>query len=195
MGSTTHYCARRLTTSLWLSLLWLACTLNYARADGAFIQAAEITRDESALYLEADYSINLTPPLEDALHRGLALNFLLEFELIYPRWYTLYLWNKTVVSAQQPYRLVFNVLTRDYHLNAGAFEQSFSTVQEALSQMGRVRGLFLIRREQLDRDKSYEAMVRLRLDTSLLPKPFQINALASSEWNLSSDWYRWTVKP
>jgi hypothetical protein len=166
-----------------------------AGADGAFIKSAEISRDESALFLDADYSIALTDPLEDAVNHGLALHFLLEFEMVYPRWYTLYLWNKTVASAQQSYRLVFNVLTRDYRLNAGALEQSFSTLEEALTQMGRIRSLFLVRRDQLDQDKVYEAMVRLRLDTSLLPKPFQINALASRDWNLSSDWYRWTIRP
>jgi hypothetical protein len=41
----------------------------------------------------------------------------------------------------------------------------------------------------------YTAAVRLRLDTSLLPKPLQINALGSRDWNLSSDWYRWTFRP
>jgi len=33
----------------------------------------------------------------------------------------------------------------------------------------------------------------MRLDVSELPKPFQVNALASREWNIGSDWYRWTV--
>jgi len=28
-----------------------------------------------------------------------------------------------------------------------------------------------------------------------LPKPLQIDALGSSDWSLSSDWYRWTFKP
>jgi hypothetical protein len=41
----------------------------------------------------------------------------------------------------------------------------------------------------------YLAELRLRLDTTQLPKPLQINALASRDWNLSSDWYRWTFRP
>ncbi|HET9045788.1 MAG TPA: DUF4390 domain-containing protein [Casimicrobiaceae bacterium] len=28
-----------------------------------------------------------------------------------------------------------------------------------------------------------------------LPKPFQVNALASKEWQLASDWHRWTFVP
>jgi Domain of unknown function (DUF4390) len=33
--------------------------------------------------------------------------------------------------------------------------------------------------------------LRLRLDVNQLPKPFQVDALASREWTLQSDWYRW----
>lgn len=179
----------------WLLICIAACFSASVFANGADIKSVEIVRDEVALYLDADYAIALPAPLEDALNHGLALNFVLEFELATPRWYTLYLWNKTAASVQQPYRLVFNVLTRDYRLNAGALEQSFSSLEEALEQMGRVRSLFLVRREQVDADRVYEAMLRLRLDTSLLPKPLQINALASRDWNLSSDWYRWTIRP
>lgn len=47
----------------------------------------------------------------------------------------------------------------------------------------------------LRRDETYVGAVRLRLDTSQLPKPFQVNALGSREWQLSSDWYRWTLRP
>jgi hypothetical protein len=35
----------------------------------------------------------------------------------------------------------------------------------------------------------------MRLDTSQLPKPFQVNALANREWNLSSDWQTVRVPP
>jgi hypothetical protein len=41
----------------------------------------------------------------------------------------------------------------------------------------------------------YTAGLRQWLDTSQLPKPLQINALGSRDWNLNSDWYRWTFKP
>ena len=38
-------------------------------------------------FLEADFDIVLNPTLEDALNKGVPLYFLLEFELIRPRWY------------------------------------------------------------------------------------------------------------
>jgi hypothetical protein len=35
----------------------------------------------------------------------------------------------------------------------------------------------------------------MRLDTAQLPKPFQLNAVASRDWTLSSEWYRWSLTP
>ena len=35
----------------------------------------------------------------------------------------------------------------------------------------------------------------MRLDTSQLPRPFQLTAVGSRDWNIGSDWYRWTVAP
>jgi hypothetical protein len=193
-----HYCRRLFEVRFaLLGIVLLICALSNVRAlaQSTNIKSAEIRREEAALYLDADYAIALPPPLEDALNHGLTLNFILEFELVYSRWYTLFLWDKTAASAQQPYRLVHHLLTRDYRLTAGALEQSFATLDEALSQMGRVRNLFVLRSDDVDSDRVYEARVRLRLDTSLLPKPLQINALASREWNITADWYRWTITP
>jgi predicted ABC-class ATPase len=61
--------------------------------------------------------------------------------------------------------------------------------------MGRVRGQQIATRDQLDPSLVYAAQIRLRIDTAQLPKPFQISSIGSKTWNLSSDWYRWTVKP
>jgi hypothetical protein len=51
------------------------------------------------------------------------------------------------------------------------------------------------RRDQLATGVRYEAAVRLRLDVNQLPKPFQVNALASREWTMQSEWHRWSFTP
>jgi hypothetical protein len=96
---------------------------------------------------------------------------------------------------QQRYRLSYSALTRQYRIGVGAFYQNFVTLSEALQVLSRVR-----RREDLDtgalsKGLVYMAGLRLRLDTSQLPRPFNLNALGSREWSLGSDWYRWTVTP
>jgi len=49
--------------------------------------------------------------------------------------------------------------------------------------------------DALTKGAKYDAAVRLRLDVNQLPKPFQVNALASREWTLASDWQRWSFTP
>ena len=93
------------------------------------------------------------------------------------------------------HKLSFHALTRQYRLSFGALSQNFDNLSEALAVIGRVRYSPAVRYQEVDPGRIYTAALRLRLDTSQLPKPLQIDALGSSDWNLSSDWYRWTFKP
>jgi hypothetical protein len=188
---------RRIDLPRWPSLLlafWLAmASAASAAPEGIHVKSAELALNAGDYYLEANFEVGLTHTLEDALNKGLPLHFVIEFELIRPRWYTLYLWNKSVVEVEQSYRLSYNALTRQYRLSLGALHQNFDTLDEALALLGRVRSRFIADAGLLGENKVYDAAIRMRLDVSQLPKPFQINALASRDWNLSSDWYRWTV--
>jgi hypothetical protein len=185
---------RRIDLSHWLLALCLSwCSTAFAAAEGIHVKSAEISQNGGDYYFEANFEVELTPTLEDALNKGLPLHFMVEFELIRPRWYTLYLWNKSVLEFEQHYRLSYNALTRQYRLSLGALHQNFDTLNDALALMGRLRPHFLADADMLDQGKVYEAAVRMRLDVSQLPKPFQINALASRDWNLASEWFRWTL--
>ena len=124
--------------------------------------------------------------------KGVALYFLLEFEIIRQRWYWL---DEKVINTQQQYRLAYNALTRQYRIGIGAFFQNFNDLNEALAFLSRVRRRQVLELGTLSRGATYAAAARMRLDVSQLPKPFQLNALASRDWNLSSDWHRWSVKP
>ena len=180
------------------SLLLLIAALAFmmlalpVRAEGILVRDAALVAADEAYYLEADFEISLNATLEEALNKGVPLYFLLEFEVIRPRWYWL---DDKVVNTQQQYRLAYNALTRQYRLGIGAFYQNFNEIGEALSFLSRVRRRQVLDIGVLSRGSVYAAAVRMRLDVSQLPKPFQLNALASRDWNLSSDWHRWSVKP
>jgi hypothetical protein len=195
MASITPSC-RKTDPLRWLAaLLALYCGLAAAAPEGIHVKSAELSLNAGDYYLEANFEVGLTHTLEDALNKGLPLHFVIEFELIRPRWYTLYLWNKSVIELEQHYRLSYNALTRQYRLSLGALHQNLDTLEEALALLGRLRPRFVADAGLLGENKVYDAAIRMRLDVSQLPKPFQINALASRDWNLSSDWYRWTVAP
>jgi hypothetical protein len=173
----------------WIAIAG-AIALAPAHAQGIEIRKPSVSIMDDAYVLEAQFDITLTPTLEDVLNKGVPLYFVLEFELIRPRWYW---FNDRLVSLQQQYKLSYNALTRQYRLGVGNLYQNFATLAEALEVMSRVRRRQEVEPGALRRDNTLTAGLRFRLDTSQLPKPFQLNALGSSQWHVSSDWYRWTV--
>ncbi|WP_425466018.1 DUF4390 domain-containing protein [Oryzomicrobium terrae] len=142
--------------------------------------------------VSADFVFDLPARLEDAVTRGVVLPFVIEFEITRRRWWWL---DESVVTRSQTVRLSYHALTRQYRLSVGALHQSFSSLEEALRLLSRLRHWTVLERSQLRSGDPYEAALRLRLDISQLPKPFQISALANRDWTLSSDWARWSFVP
>jgi Domain of unknown function (DUF4390) len=178
--------------ALLLALLFCTVGAFAAQPHGIEVRRAVVVPAEDSYVLDADIEIVLSAPLEDALNKGIPLYFLLEFEMVRSRWYW---FNDKAVSLQQQYRLSFNALTRQYRVGVGAFYQNFATLAEALQYLSRVRRREDLESGALSKGSTYTAGLRLRLDISQLPRPFNLNALGSREWSLGSDWYRWTVTP
>lgn len=178
--------------TLLLALFLLVPAVHAAQPHGIEVRRAVVAPVEDAYVLDADIDIVLSAPLEDALNKGIPLYFQLEFEMVRSRWYW---FNDKAVSLQQQYRLSYSALTRQYRVGVGAFYQNFVTLNEALQFLSRVRRREELESGALNKGATYMAGLRLRLDTTQLPRPFNLNALGSREWSLGSDWYRWTVTP
>ena len=171
------------------ALLLLAVTV---RADNIDVKSASVTLRDNSYSLDADLQIALTPTLEDILSKGVSLYFLLEFELIRPRWYWL---NDKVVTFAQRYKLAYNPLTRQYRISIGTIYQNFPTLAEAIRFLSRPRNIPVAAKAELQTGTEYSAAVRMRLDESQLPRPFQITVLGSREWNMRSNWFHFSVSP
>ena len=176
------------------ALTWLALALALvapgAAAEEIEIRAAQLDAAEDGIVLSADFEFDLTSRLEDALAKGVPLYFVVEFEIFRPRWYWL---DERIGVASRSTRLSFHALTRTYRLNTGAMHQSFATLDEALRTLSRVRGWVVLSTGTLKPETTYAAYIRMRLDTTQLPKPFQVSALANREWTLASPWKKWEV--
>ncbi len=140
---------------------------------------------DGGVVLNAQFDFELPPVLEDAVNRGIALYFVIEFELYRERWYW---FDRKVASQSLTYRLTYSPLTRQYRLARDSLAQPFDTLAEAVATLRRVRNWKVLDRGVLKPDEDYRAQVRMRLDTSQLPRPFQINALTQRDWTLASDW-------
>jgi len=154
--------------------------------------SARLEEDEGDLLLSAEFDFALTPALEQALEKGIPLYFVIEFELLRrrPLWFP-----EKIAQWSITYRVSYNALTRQYRVASGPLGQQFESLDEVQRFVSRVPSRPVVRAETLTRGVKYEAAIRFKLDVNQLPKPFQVNALASREWQLASDWYRWTFVP
>jgi Domain of unknown function (DUF4390) len=174
----------------WLAALAFLLAPPASLADeriGVMAAALERPRDDTsgAIVLNATFEFELPQALEEAVQKGIALYFNIEFELFRKRWYW---FDRQVASQTLTYRLSYSPLTRQYRLARGGLSQPFDTLEEALALMKSVRNWKVMDRAQIAPREDFEAQVRMRLDVSQLPKPFQVNAITSREWSLASDW-------
>jgi hypothetical protein len=174
----------------WLLLLFFLPVFGWA-AD-IEVRDQRLTAGDDAYVLAADFRFELNPRLEEAVNRGVVLYFVAEFELARERWYW---FDQKLVSKQLTYRLSYHALTRQYRLSTGGLHQSFATLGEALVMLRRLRNWQVIERNDpvAVPGSTYQAALRLRLDIAQLPRPFQISALGSKDWNLESDWKIWSA--
>ncbi len=161
-------------------------------ADGVEIVQAHLESTDDGIKLSATFAFDLNPGLEDVIARGVPLYFTTEVELNRPRWYW---FDEKAVDASQTVRISYNVLTRQYHAAiSGRLQQSFSTLDDALSLVRRPSRWVVAERGALKHGAIYNVAVRMRLDLAQLPKPFQVHALNNSDWRLSSDWKYFNFK-
>lgn len=135
-------------------------------------------------YVDAQFDVHLPASLRDAVDHGIALYFAVDVEVTRSRWYW---FDKRVVDDTIEYRISFSPLTREYRLARGGLAQPFESLDQALGTMRRLSEWRIGDSTLLDGGNT-RARIRLRLDTSMLPKPFQVSALTDRDWTLVSDW-------
>jgi hypothetical protein len=187
-----------LSAGLAMAVLW--ATVPNARAnDTESVSLSQISMQEVAeghWALNAQVSVVLSPVLVDAVKRGVPLYFVTEYELSKKRWYW---FDQKTAEQVKTVRISYHALTQQYRVAVGGLHQmSYPTLDEALLGALSIRGWLVLSAEEIARlggstrlrasASSYESKLRLRLDSALLPKPLQVDALTSKDWKLSSDW-------
>ena len=164
-----------------------------ALADDIEIADARLSvAEDGGVVLAADFGFDLNARLAEAVTNGVPLYFVVEFELTRPRWY----WFDEKAAAKHiQLRLSYHALSRHYRLSTGVLQQNYTTLEEALNVLRRVRNWQVVERGASLADANYEAAVRMRLDVTLLPKPFQLSAITSRDLNLESPWKRFIFRP
>lgn len=177
-------------TGLRICLALALCLyLALARAGSIEPMKAALLPTDEGYALSAEFAIDLGPRIEEALSHGIALYFNLELELNRPRKYWL---DEHIGGHSLTYRLSYNPLMRQYRLSTGPLQQTnFPTLEQALRALGRIAALPVLEKGRLKTGETYQASLRLALDRSLLPKPFQLDALASRDWQVDAKVLHW----
>jgi hypothetical protein len=174
------------------ALLVFAFAPLASAADGIVVNSASLDLSDEGWQLDAEFNVTFSPRLEEAVNRGVALYFVVEFEIARPRWYW---FDEKPIQLSQTYKISYTPLLRQYRISVGSASQNFTRFDEVTRVLSRLRGLPVAAKAALANGVPYQAGVRMRLDTTQLPKPFQFDAIASRDWSLASDWFRWSVTP
>ena len=184
----THRFLRLLACQL---LLALACVQAHA-ADGVDVTRARIEATEDGYKLDAAYSFELTPAVEDAIHHGVDLYFTTEVRLTRPRWY----WrDEKAAAAKQTIRIWYNVITREYNvMTLGSVKQSFQTLEDAMFLIRRPSRWVVAPKGALTPGETYNVTMRMGMNRDYMSKPIQVNAVSNAGWRLSTDYKTFTYK-
>jgi Domain of unknown function (DUF4390) len=184
----TRQCAR--LRALACALICLLFVGAVSAADEATIRNPKLEATEDGYQLSADIDFQLTSSMQEALRKGVPLYFVVEFELSKGRWYW---FDQNVARASRDRRVSYAPLTDQYRIAVSGVSQNVATIEDVQRLLSRVRSWTVLQKGRLKPGEKYEAAIRFRLDNAQLPKPFQLDILASKDWNLSTEWVRWTV--
>jgi hypothetical protein len=172
--------------TLVLALLLLTAVVTQAASIEP--KHAALTPGEDGYTLSAEFAIDLGNRLEDAVARGVPLYFNLEFVLERSRKYWV---NEHIATHSLTYKLAYSSLMRQYRLSTGHLHQNFGSLAEAMRVVGRIAALPVVDKNLIQPGEPYEAAVRLSLDRSQLPKPFQVDAIMDRDLQVDTKVLRW----
>lgn len=177
------------------TLLALAFLLLPLAAGGLALAAdPQVERIDPAvrdghLEIDADVRFDLNDQLRDAAQRGLPLYFTADVMVTRSRWWW---FDRTEVDTSTTWRIIYNALTRQWRVGAGELSLPVGSLDEAMDAVRHIRGWRIGEAEDFESDVRYTGRLRVRLDTSLLARPFQVNALNSSSWSPATPWTTFT---
>ncbi|WPH14698.1 DUF4390 domain-containing protein [Variovorax paradoxus] len=193
---------RALAPLAGLVLAWallLTCLLPIAVAQGRVVPSVTQMRLEQAddgVYLTAAVQFELPSLVEEVLDKGIAIYFVAEAEVFQERWY----WtDRKVAQVTRHMRLAYQPLTRRWRLNVSpvpitgtagfgvSLNQNFDSLADAMDAVKRVGRLRLGDVAEVGDEPLHQVVFRFRLDTSQLPRPFQIGVVGQADWNIVAE--------
>jgi hypothetical protein len=168
---------------------WLLCVvclgLNVAWASEARILRTEPLPQNGQLTMDLDVALDLSSSVLEVAEHGVPLYFTYDVQIIAPRWWW---FDKVLVQATLSRRLIYNNLTQQWRVATGDLFLPAATQEDALQVIKQVRGWPIAPVDRFEPDVKYEGKVRIRLDTSQMARPLQLDARNRGAWSMTSPW-------
>jgi hypothetical protein len=156
------------------------------------LQGLKFERQDTALYMSANWRFDLPSALEDALLKGITLYFVTEVEINQERWY---FYNQRLAQAERHVRLFYQPLTRRWRVNISpqpfnasglgmSLGQSYDTAEEAIGAVRRIVQWRIANATDYNPEAKQTISINFKLDIKQLPRPLQIGAAGQSDWNI-----------
>ena len=148
---------------------------------------------DGVYYLSADIDYGLSPAALDALRSGVELTIEVQVQVSRARRFW---WDANVADVRHRYQLSFHALSKRYVVRELDREraESFASYRDALEHLGSISDVPVIDETLLEPERRYDVRMRIAIDVQELPSPLKVFAFLLSEWELTSDWYQWTLR-
>lgn len=176
--------------SVFFALVSL-CAFVLAANSSIVIKNAELQAADDAFKLSADVDITFNEAIEEAINKGVPLDFLVEFQVVSPRKYW---FDDEIVTLSTSYTLSYHALSRQYLVSHNGRQTSYETLSEAKLELMEIDDWKVLQKSQIEKGEAYKAALLMRLDQSKLPQALQVEAIGSENWNLVSQKYEWVLR-
>ena len=192
MTDSFMHCLKKIKLSIFFSL-WMALFFpsSIIAADNSLIiRTAEINSQFEAYFLNADFDLSFNDDLDEAIRKGIPINFVIEFELKKPRKYW---FDEDVAKKTKEILLSYHALSKQFILAESENRLiAFDNLTQAKNELKRIKNWRIFDKSQIDDTEKYSAYLLVKLDQTKLPKQLQADITSNQEWQLASKQFQWT---
>ena len=175
------------------TIVMFTCSLAFADAlDGALqVRTAYVNIDRGVFLLFARIEYPVGPAIKKALLDGITLTFDLDARVDRQRhfWF-----NANVVDLTLRRELTYHAVSDRYVVRdiRSGDRETFPTLDEALTYLGRVNAWPILVEPQLD-NGNYTISVRAGVRRGHLPASLRAILFWTDDWARESEWYTWSL--
>ncbi|MEY4920989.1 MAG: hypothetical protein RLZZ564_517 [Pseudomonadota bacterium] len=192
MTDSFMHCLKKIKLSIffsfWMILFFSSTTI--ASDNSLIIKTAEINSQFEAYFLNADFDLSFNDDLDEAIKKGIPVNFIIEFELKKPRKYW---FDEEVTKKTKEILLTYHALSKQFTLTESENRLiAFDNLTQAKNELKKIKNWRIFDKSQIDDTEKYSAYLQVKLDQTKLPKQLQVDITSNQEWQLASKQFQWT---